>query len=562
MRDKNPIKKRGGQSLKLSIYYLGMVLLLIIGANAPRFVTASSCPDLRIVFARGSGGERWHDANYLSFKTAIETKLTTVNLNYEFIDLDYPAVGVGINRLGTTVGALVGAGNAYEFGDSVKTGIRNLNKLMNSDACPNTKYVIGGYSQGAMVISKALPNLNPSKIIYAATFGDPWIYLPEGAGIMPAACKGKKLSDYRKYVPDCHAYKGLLGANMPYRTEALAGKVGTWCNKRDIFCSSHVNVSDHLGYIADDLYNDASKVIFDKITRAFGLPNRISSPHDTAILIDVSGSTRLFDQYQGSLFAIVDETFLVGGRVAFYSYRGNYDGGLMKHCDFNSCTPASIKIVFDQIRELYGGNCDNTLLDASFRTMSELDWKQGSTKSLVVLTEGNFLSPDRAGMSLDRVVKLSKRIDPVNFYIVTKPELAEEYAELATQTKGMVVSDIDNANKLVEYIMTRYDALPQVEESDVSMALPKLTVEDVNVDGNTVKIKFKHTGSKVLIILNDGIIGLVDGDEVAINEIDFNIPNQLKLVPINDDVRGEEAIINLKKGSINTMLKAPNSGQL
>ena len=71
MRGKNPIKKRGGQSLKLRIYYLGMALLLIIGANVPRFVTASSCPSLRIVFARGSGGERWHDANYLSFKAEI-----------------------------------------------------------------------------------------------------------------------------------------------------------------------------------------------------------------------------------------------------------------------------------------------------------------------------------------------------------------------------------------------------------------------------------------------------------------------------------------------------------
>ncbi len=562
MRGKNPIKKRGGQSLKLRIYYLGMALLLIIGANAPRFVTASSCPSLRIVFARGSGGERWHDANYLSFKTAIETKLATVNLTYEFIDLDYPAVGVGINRLGTTVGALVGAGNAYEFGNSVKAGIRNLNKLVNSDACPNTKYVIGGYSQGAMVISKALPNLNPSKIIYAATFGDPWIYLPEGAGIMPAACKGKKLSDYRKYVPDCHAYKGLLGANVPYRTEALAGKVGTWCNKRDIFCSSHVNVSDHLGYIADDLYNDASKLIFDKITRTFGLSNQISSPHDTAILIDVSGSTRLFDQYQGSLFAIVDETFLAGGRVAFYSYRGSFDGGLVKYCDFNSCTPASIKVVFDQIRELYGGNCDNTLLDASFRTMSELDWKQGSTKSLVVLTEGNFLSPDRAGMSLDRVVKLSKRIDPVNFYIITKSELTEEYTELATQTNGMVVGDVEGASKLAEYIAARYDALPQVEESDAFVILPKLTVEDIGVDGNAVKIKLKHTGTKVLAVLNDGIIGLVDGDEITINGINFNIPNQLELIPINDDVRGEGVTIDLKNDSVNTIPKAPNSGQL
>ena len=558
MRGKNHILKRGGHKVKICC--LGVTLVLIISTCIPRIVTASGCPDLRVVFARGSGGERWQDANYLSFKIAIEAKLATVNLNYEFIDLDYPAVGVGVDRLGTTIGAFIGAGKAYEFGDSVKTGVKNLTKLVNSNACPNTKYVISGYSQGAMVTSKSLAKLNPSKLIYAATFGDPWIYLPEGAGIMPAACKGKNLSDYRKYVPDCHAYKGVLGANIPYRTEALAGKVGTWCNKRDILCSSHVSISDHLGYIADNLYEDASKVIFDKITRAFGLPNTISSPHDTAILIDASGDSDLFDKYQPALFAIVDETFQMGGRVAFYSYRGNYNGGLKKHCDFESCTPASIKIVFDQIRELYGGNCDNTILNATFRTMSELNWKQGSTKSLVVLTENNFLSPDRTGMSLDRVVQLSKQIDPVNFYIMTHPKLIDGYTELATQTDGMVIGDMESAGEMIELMMSRYDSLPRVEESDIAIELPKLVVNNVVVEGDAVRVQFDNTGSKVLVILNEGIVGVVDGSEAVISGIDFGVKNQLVLVPLGNDVRGDGVIVELKKNTTNYIPKAPNTG--
>ena len=88
--------------------------------------------------------------------------------------------------------------------------------MVNSASCPGTKYVVGGYSQGAMVVSKALGSLNADRIIYAATFGDPKIYLPEGKGILPAACRGENLSDYRMYVPDCQAYKGLLGAYVPY----------------------------------------------------------------------------------------------------------------------------------------------------------------------------------------------------------------------------------------------------------------------------------------------------------------------------------------------------------
>ena len=96
---------------------------------------------------------------------------------------------------------------------------------------------------------------------YAATFGDPKIYLPEGEGIIPAACKNENLSDYRMYVPDCQAYKGMLGAVEPYRPEALAGKVGTWCNRYDILCSSYFSIKSHTSYAEDGLYEDASRYI-------------------------------------------------------------------------------------------------------------------------------------------------------------------------------------------------------------------------------------------------------------------------------------------------------------
>ena len=254
MRGKIQIAKRGGRKQKIKIrYVLAAATFGILTLPLAQGVQAESCPDLRIVFARGSGGERWTDQNYLAFKEALQTKLVGTNLSYEFIDLDYPAVGVGLDNLGVTLGAFFGAGEAYEFGNSVNAGVKNLDKMVNSVTCSNTKYVLGGYSQGAMVVSKALGSLKADRLIYAATFGDPKLYLPEGRGLIPAACRGGNLSDYRMYVPDCQAYKGLLGANVPYEPETLVGKVGTWCNKRDIFCSSHLSISDHTAYVGEDL---------------------------------------------------------------------------------------------------------------------------------------------------------------------------------------------------------------------------------------------------------------------------------------------------------------------
>ena len=127
MRGKIHVQKRGGRKQNIKIRYLVMVAMLAVAMLVPiGSVQAGGCPDLRVVFARGSGGERWTDQNYLAFKAGIESKMAGVELDYEFIDLDYPAVGIGIDRLDITIGAAVGAGDAYEFGESVDAGVQAL----------------------------------------------------------------------------------------------------------------------------------------------------------------------------------------------------------------------------------------------------------------------------------------------------------------------------------------------------------------------------------------------------------------------------------------------------
>lgn len=579
MRGKIPIKKLGGRKSHIKIRFFAIVPMFLFSISMPQIpVQAGSCPELRVVFARGSGGERWKDKNYLEYKKTIEAKLKTVKLNYEFIDLDYPAVGIGLDKLGVTLGAYIGAGEAYEFGDSVNTGVNNLVKLVNGASCPQTKYAIGGYSQGAMVVSKALKKLKSDRVIYAATFGDPKIYLPEGKGLMPAACSGKNLSDYRMYVPDCQAYKGLLGAYIPYEPENFAGKVGTWCNKRDIFCSSHFNMSDHLAYISENLYEDASHVIFDKITKAFGLENHVSSPHDTAILIDSTGSmSSMIDEYKAEALRLAQETFAAGGRVALYDYRDLDDPYTpVQHCSFETCTVEKFTSELDTIQVDGGGDTPESLLSASFHVMSSLKWKRGSTKSLVVLTDADFLSPDRDGMTFDEVVKLSKKIDPVNFYIITNGSYGDSYAELARQTDGKVVTNFDELSLLTDYIMERYDSLPRVEET-TSSPLPNLTVNEKKLNGDNFNVKLSNSGAQVVVALNDKILGVVDETEITIGGLDLSQENVLTLVPINADSRGEAVTIKISSQSDNTntnsdantnsdsdaffVPKAPNTGK-
>lgn len=547
------IKQKSGRK-NIKIRYLVVAFAVALLA-APKMTTgtvqAAGCPDLRVVFARGSGGELNVDKNFQAFKSAIETKLATTSLSYDFIDLDYPAVGVGIDNLMVTLGALFGAGESYTFGRSVANGAQKLINMVNGGTCPRTKYVIGGYSQGAIVVSKSLPKLNASRIIYAATFGDPKLYLPEGEGLFPAACRGQNLSDYRMYVPDCQTYQGLLGGYIPYEPMAYAGKLGTWCNKHDFFCSPFRNMSKHTAYVSDSLYEDASRVIFDKVNQHFELNSRVASPHDTVILIDSTGSMgALINKYKDEALRLARETLDSGGRVALYDYRDLNDPYQpVEHCNFETCTLEKFQQGLAKIVASGGGDAPESLLSAAYHAMKKLSWKYGATKSLVVLTDAGFLSPDRDGISAQKVVELSRSIDPVNFYIITEPSQAGSYLDLAEQTGGKVVSDLDTLHLLTDYIMDRYDSLARVEESD-PVSRPTLTVETVErLTDDSVRIKFATDGTETMIALNDAILGTTKDNEIVINQLDPSLENNLILVPMNDTMRGDGVVVKLNDGA-------------
>ena len=291
--------------------------LLVISTLPIRLTHASSCKDINLVFARGSGESKDSGENFRAFKNELTAKLKNTTLTYDFIDLDYPAISVA--DASVMLGAFFSGGNSFAFGESVNAGVEKLTRFINDSACKETKYILAGYSQGAMVIINSLNKISSSKIIYAATFGDPKLYLPEGAGIFPVACMNLGLSNYRVYVPDCYAHNGLLGGTNPYQSENYFDKLGTWCNKADIMCSSHFNMTNHVSYVADNLYADSARIIFSKITKHFGITSNVASPHDTAILLDTTGSMGpLILKYKNEAVRLATETFNAGGRVALF----------------------------------------------------------------------------------------------------------------------------------------------------------------------------------------------------------------------------------------------------
>lgn len=536
---------------KRVLIYIGIMILsmAIVPIFPPVATNASNCPDLKVIFARGSGAERYNNNDYQVFKSTLESKLKTSNLAYEFDDLDYPAIGVGADNLQVLIGAYFGGGDSYEFGDSVNQGANRLINIINNDTCINTKYVIAGYSQGALAVMKGLDSIIPEKLVYAATFGDPKIYLPEGKGAIPAACRGDNLSEYRIYVPDCRAYTGLLGAKTPYITPALSGKVGTWCNKFDIFCSSHFSISSHTSYDTDNLYEDASRLIFSKVAAEFNFKNAYTSPHDTAILIDSTGSMGDYiAKYKSEALRLATKTLDAGGRVALYDYRDLKDPYTpVKRCGFDTCTLETFKQGLNQIGASDGGEDEpESLLSASFHVMKNESWQLGSTKSLVILTDASYHSPDYDGITFYDVKALSKQIDPVNFYIITTKSHLADYESLAKATDGAVVTTSSNLTLLTDTIMERYDSLPRVEESLKDEATPSLVIDSAEIISNSeATVSFTTDAKSTIVILNDAILGLTSDTTITIGDLNINYNNKITLVPLSSNTRGEPVTVEL-----------------
>ena len=268
---------------------LGLLLLGVVCGLpflTPGQAVATSCADVYFVFARGSGSPL-AATDYQAWQSALQRGVVSrlPKLRFAHYELgaqnqnsyQYPAVTVGFDSAEaaiTTLGAVVDASGAGSFQQSVNQGVDELRALVANVArsCPNTKFVLGGYSQGGMVVSQALEILPQDKILYAATLGDPQLYLPEGAPRwleQPLACSGQNLSAYRANVPDCTTYQGILGGKQPYVNGYFAQRTGAWCYQDDFMCGSRLNFSNllgaHLSYKDTTAYTEAASKIYSRL---------------------------------------------------------------------------------------------------------------------------------------------------------------------------------------------------------------------------------------------------------------------------------------------------------
>lgn len=228
----------------------GLTLLAGTTAVAPTS-DAQSCPDWQLIFARGSGQTVGADEAE-RFRTQFTAALGDNNVAYT--ELDYPAVPINKSVTPSFTGQVT-ATPATAFADSVATGVSRLTATADQmlASCPDTKFVLAGYSQGAMVVLEAITawaTAHPAAtaaVALVTSFGDPTLVLPEGeaaAGVAPTACRGEGFSPWRAWVPTCTTHTGLIRSRNEYVPPVFSDRTHTWCAPGDVVCGGSQNLLD------------------------------------------------------------------------------------------------------------------------------------------------------------------------------------------------------------------------------------------------------------------------------------------------------------------------------
>lgn len=146
-----------------AIGLLGATLLVVgpLAANAN-----ASCAAIQFIGVRGSGEPAGFGGTVGAALTAFKNDETASVGSYAVV---YPATHIPIITDATPL----------QFAQSVNAGVSALMSHLNSESaeCPNQKFVVSGYSQGALVVDIALaqePSSILSRVKGTVLFGDPF----------------------------------------------------------------------------------------------------------------------------------------------------------------------------------------------------------------------------------------------------------------------------------------------------------------------------------------------------------------------------------------------------
>lgn len=521
---------------KLLIYIVSAVTViasvLVFDAGVMAKKVDDECMLVTAIFVRGSGQEL-NAKEAQTFRRQLQNRVGKDKLNFYELGSEsyggnqYPAVDVSNVWNGNAIGAKISGGMGNTYGKSVKEGVAELRAYPDARhrKCPNEFFILGGISQGAQVVGQALPNISSgvkNKIVFNMLFGDPKLYLPEGEGIFPPACRNEKLSAYRREIANCHVDNGALGARKPFLPSEDNSKTGLWCLANDYVCGSSKFVWDVEGH---GKYANSNGPIDDGVREAANrLKNaaKLASQNDPGINdkplnnnMGTAGTDVVFVlDTTGSMMSYIDQmkTFIrnysskikeINGRVGLVVYRDAGDEYTAKKLSDLQTDTADLLNKLESVSADGGGDGPEAALHASMVAMNEMKWQKGATKAIILLTDADYHEPDKVdGSTLAAVAKRSLEIDPVNIYPVVEKHLEGSYEDMASQTTGQVIvsggenDTIAALSKALTKIKNRPNAKLKIGEyyAEVGQKITFDASDSYVVDGSITKYEWDFDG--------------------------------------------------------------------
>lgn len=442
---------------------IALLLPLSLGLNPDRAGAAGGCPPYDFVGARGSGqedlsSERGMGAEIHDLFLALRGWVGSGAISS--YGVDYPAVGVADGTsLIDGAGALLHVGFLGEYTDSVREGQRDVEEHIRDrhKTCPNTRFILAGYSQGAQAAGDALqrmPSELRSLVIAAAFFGDPYF-------------NPNSWSTRGDFDPSSY---GLLGVRSEWPTE-LYGAVVSYCHYHDVIC----NVSERkLGGIYVRNYSDlgarkkahgtpayrmasqggqgdADKAARD-LARVLGVPlppDTYQGALDIAFAIDSTGSMiDEIDQVKVNVANLVGQIAQLNSafRVALVDYKdtAEEESEYQARVDipFTTDIPAFERSL--RALEAEGGGDEAESVYSGLMAALGLDWQAGARKLVIAVGDAPAKDPEPVtGYTLRAVQQRALEVDPATIDTIQSGDdvaTAASFSAIASATGGGYLS--------------------------------------------------------------------------------------------------------------------------